>query len=162
MAEALVGNADRLIDAVDEIGDVDLAANGGLHDGEFVAAQPDHEVGLLHASGEASGDRFEQFVADHVAERVVDALEFVNVDIEHGELPLVRSVRQLALDLLAKQGAVRQIGQRIIMSEVGDAFLGAAALGDVLMGRDPAAVRQSDVVITIALRWVTSRSTSST
>ena len=35
------------------------------------------------------GHRFQQFVADHVAERIVDALEFVDVDVEHRQL-LVR------------------------------------------------------------------------
>ena len=41
-----------------------------------------------------------------------------------------------------EQGAVRQVGQRVVMGEVGDALLGAAALGDVFMGRQPSAVRQ--------------------
>ncbi len=40
-----------------------------------------------------------------------------------------------------EQGAVRQVGQCVVMGEVRDAFLGAAALGDVFMGRQPSAVR---------------------
>ena len=40
-----------------------------------------------------------------------------------------------------EQRAVRQVGQRVVMGEVGDALLGAAALGDVFMGRQPSAVR---------------------
>ncbi len=39
-----------------------------------------------------------------------------------------------------EQRAVRQVGQRVVMGEVGDALLGAAALGDVFMGRQPSAV----------------------
>ena len=142
MAEAFIGRADRLEDAVDEVGDVGRARHAGLHDGEFVAAEPGHEIGPADASAEADGDGFQQLVADHVSERVVDALEFVDVDIEHRKLPVGRGVRQFALELFVEQGAVRQIGQRVVMGEVGDAFLGAAPFGDVLMGRDPAAVRQ--------------------
>ena len=71
-----------------------------------------------------AGDRFQQFVADHVSERVVDALEFVDVDVEHGQLPVRRDVGQFAPEPFAEQRAVRQIGQRVVMGEVGDAFLG--------------------------------------
>ena len=62
--------------------------DGGLDDGEFVAAEPGDEIGVAARSRQAAGDRFQQFVADQVSERVVDALEFVDVDVEHGELPL--------------------------------------------------------------------------
>ena len=50
--------------------------------------------------------------------------------------------RQFLLQPLAKQGAVRQIGQRVVMRQMRDPFLGASAFGDVLVGRDPSAVRQ--------------------
>ncbi len=96
MAEAFVGRADRVIDAVDEFGDLVGARHAGLHDGEFVAAEPRHEIGLAHASAEADRDGLEQLVADHVSERVVDALELVDVDIEHRKLPVGRDVRQFA------------------------------------------------------------------
>ena len=96
---------------------------------------------LRAQAGEAGGDRFQKLVADHVAERVVDALEFVDVDIEHRQLPVRRGVGQFALEPFVEQRAVRQVGQRVVMGEVGDALLGAAALGDVFMGRQPSAVR---------------------
>ena len=54
----------------------------------------------------------------------------------------VRRDVQFAPEPFAEQRAVRQIGQRIVMGEVGDAFLGPAAFGDVLVGRHPAAERQ--------------------
>ena len=142
MAEALIGRADRLEDAADEHHHVVGILDPGLNDGEFVAAEPGDEIGLARAGSEAGGDRFQQLVADHVAERVVDALEFVDVDIEHRQLPVRRDVGQFALEPFVEQRAVRQIGQRVVMGEVGDALLGAAALGDVFMGRHPSAVRQ--------------------
>ena len=127
----------------DEGGDFGCIRDPGLDDGELVAAEPGHEIGFAHAGPEADRDRFQQFVADHVSERVVDALELVDVDIKHRKLLAGRGVRQFALELLVEQRAVRQIGQRVVMGEVGDPFLGAVALGDVFMGRHPAAVRQS-------------------
>jgi hypothetical protein len=40
---------------------------------------------------------------------------------------------------LVKQRAVRQIGQRVVMSQMPDLFFRAPALGDVLVGCDPSA-----------------------
>ncbi len=74
-----------------------------------------------------------------MAERIVDALELVDVDIEHRKLGARLERLKRALELLAEQRPVRQIGQRIIMGEMGDLFLGAPAFGDILDGGDPAA-----------------------
>ena len=142
VAEAFIGRTDRLEDAAEQIHDVVRVPHPGLNDGELVAAKPGDEIGFLHAAAETERHRFEQLVADHVSERVVDALEFVDVDIEHRQLPVVRDVRQFFLEPFVKQSAVRQVGQRVVMGEVGDALLGAAALGNVFMGRHPSAVRQ--------------------
>ena len=67
-----------------------------------------------------------------VAERIVDALELVDVDIEQRELLAVGGLLQLALDLLAEQRAVRQVGQRIVVRHMRDLLVGAPPLGDVL------------------------------
>jgi len=37
-----------------------------------------------------------------------------------------------------KQGTIRQIGQRIVMGEVSDLLFGACALGNIVMGSQPA------------------------
>ena len=162
MAEAFIGRADRLIDAVDELGDVVRAFDGGLDDGEFVAAEPGHEIGLAHAAAQADGDGLQQFVADHVSERVVDALEFVDVDVEHGKLPVRRDAGQFVLELFVEQRAVRQVGQRVVMGEVGDALLGRrrSVMSSWVATHPPSASgslttwteRPSGVVMTIALR----------
>ena len=127
---------------VDEVDDVVGRRDAGLHDRELVAAQSRDEAGGADAAAQAGGDGFEQLVADQMAERIVDALELVDVDVIDGELLAVRDLRQFLLQPLVEQRAVRQVGQRVVMGEVGDALLGAAALGDVLVGRDPAAVGQ--------------------
>ena len=81
---------------------------------------------------DAGGHGLQQFVADMMAERVVDALEFVDVDIEQRELLAASGLLQLALDLLAEQHPVRQVGQRVVMREMRDLLVGAPALGDVV------------------------------
>ena len=64
-------------------------------------------------------------------ERIVDALELVDVDIKQREGLAASSLLELALDLFAEQHPVRQIGQRVVMREVRDLLVGAAALGNV-------------------------------
>ncbi|MGY4469552.1 hypothetical protein ACVWWK_005261 [Bradyrhizobium sp. LB9.1b] len=75
-------------------------------------------------------------------ERVVDALELVDVDIVHRELFARGDESQFLAQMLVEQGAVGQVGQRVVMSEMGDALLDAPALRDVLVCRHPAAVRE--------------------
>ena len=65
MAEALVGRADRLEDAVDEIDHLGGIADAGLHDGELVAAEAGDEIRFsCGAAAQAVRHRFQQFVAD--------------------------------------------------------------------------------------------------
>ena len=94
-------------------------------------------------AADALRDGAEQLVADRMAERVVDALEVVEVEIEHRQrLAACDSTRASpSAMLLAEQHAVRQVGQRVVARHVGDALLGAMPLGDVLVDRDPAALR---------------------
>ena len=54
-------------------------------DCELVAAQPRDGIGVTHGLLEASRDADEQLVAGRVAEAVVDGLEVVDVDEEHGD-----------------------------------------------------------------------------
>ncbi len=132
MAEALIGLPDRLVNSRHEFHDVGGAADGGLNDGKLVAADPRNEIGLPHAALETGGHGFQQFIADVMSERVVDALEFVDVDIEQRELFAPAGFPQLAFDLLAEQHPVRQVGQRVVMRQVRDLLVGAPAVGDVV------------------------------
>jgi hypothetical protein len=64
---------------------------------------------------QSRGDRAQQFVADAVAERVVDALEVVEVDEQrrHGRLVAARA-REHLLDAIEDQRPVRQSSQRVV------------------------------------------------
>ena len=57
-----------------------------LHDGEFVAAEAGHRVGAAHHALQALGHRAQQRVADRMAERIVDALEAVEIEEHDREL----------------------------------------------------------------------------
>ena len=114
-------------------------AHVGLDDGELVAAEACHHVALAHAAEQPHAHLLQQRVADGVPERVVDALEAIEVETEHGEALAALQAQQRLLQLLAEQRAVGELGQRVVAREVGDLLLLAAALGDVLVERHPAA-----------------------
>ena len=127
------------MDALHQLRGFRRIADRGLEHRELVAAEPRCHVAVPEAAAQAIGHTLEQLVADQMAERIVDALEFVDVDIEHGQL-LARPDRlQRLLEPLAKQRPVGQVGQRVVMRHMGDLLVGARALGDVLDGGHPSA-----------------------
>ena len=78
------------------------------------------------------GDAAQQLVADRVAERVVDALEVVEVDEHHGDLVRAARLERLA-HALGEQGAVGEPGQRVVVGLMGELVLQVAQLGDGLL-----------------------------
>ena len=68
------------IDFGGDIVDVGGIGDIGEDDGEFVAAQPGHRIGVAHAGLDALGSFLEQLIARPVTELVVDLLEVVQVD----------------------------------------------------------------------------------
>ena len=118
--------------AASSLASVGLALD--LHDGEFVAAEPGDRIDAAHDALQALGHRAQQRVADRMAERIVDALEAV--EIEEHDRELVAAPERL-LHLVLEQHAVRQIGERVVARHVHDLGLGLPALGDVFIGRDP-------------------------
>ena len=88
--------------------------------------------------------RRQQFVSERVAERVIDALEIVEVQIKDRELSAPR-LTQLSCcsKLLAEQmpcsaGSV----SGIVVRQMCDPFLCALALGNVVVSRNPPALGQ--------------------
>ena len=67
------------------------------------------------------------------AERIVRRLEVIEIDKEHGERPfLARRPRQREREPVAKQGAVRQSGERIVLRKERELLVGDLPLGDVV------------------------------
>ena len=81
---------------------------------------------------QACGDGLEQLVADRVAEAVVDLLEAVEVEEQHGAQLVVgaRAVQRAAQAILEQQ-TVGQAGQRVVVGLVVESRLGMLEAGDV-------------------------------
>jgi hypothetical protein len=133
--------ADRLDHAHRQRFGVRRLAKIGLENSEFIAAESrDHVMGGANACAQTLRHAFQDSVADRMAERVVHRLEAVEVDAMHREGPaMAPAVGEGALQLLAEDRAVAEIGQRVVVRHVGDARLGAPPFRHVLQGRDPAA-----------------------
>ena len=64
-----------------------LGAGDVLHQhGEFVAAKPRHHVVAAHAAGQSRAGFLQHHVAEQVADAVVDHLEAIQVEEQHGAL----------------------------------------------------------------------------
>ena len=73
-----------------------------------------------------------------MAERVVDRLELVEIEMMQRHDFVAAHPRQRLFEPFVQQHPVGQIGQGIVMRHVLDLDLGPALLGDVLVGRNPA------------------------
>ncbi len=122
MAEAFVRLADRMVDPRDQFhGRRSVPATSVWM---IANSSPPSRATTSSAPTQARrrpATRLEQFIANGVPERIVDPLEFVDVDVEHRQLLAGRHDPQAVVEALAEQHAVRQIGQRIVMRHVGDA-----------------------------------------
>ena len=116
--------ADRLVDAVeDALGHaVDVLAGAGAvedHD-EFVAAEPHAKIRCAAGFAHALRRHHQHVVAGGMAERVVDLLEAVEVELHHRQ-PLAAPVRALdqRVEMIGKEGAVVQAGQSVMNGDEG-------------------------------------------
>ena len=110
----------------------------------------DHLVGVAHAQAQAARHFEQQLVASHVAERVVDDLEAVQVDEQKchavAQAPRMLQCALAAPDQLAPVG---QAGQRVKVGQVSDLVFGIAAVGHVL--HDAAVAMQPSVLVELRL-----------
>ncbi|KQV49488.1 hypothetical protein ASC95_18005 [Pelomonas sp. Root1217] len=90
---------------------------------ELVAANASHGVGVARRDPQTRGDLFEHRVAGSMAERVVDRLEAVKVDEQHGHLagialrdlfPGARMTLKRMRQTVLEQHAVGQAGERVL------------------------------------------------
>jgi hypothetical protein len=123
---------------------LDLAGNAGGgqrtvdfrqdHD-EFIAAQPGYQVAGPDAAAQALRHFLQQFVADVMAQRVVDVLEIVEIDQHQGQLPgLPLADAQGVGELGIERQTVGQVGQRVVIGQLGQTvgrFLVGADVGEV-------------------------------
>ena len=88
-------------------------------DDEFVAAQARDGVGFAHRRGEPLRDRLQQLVAGIVTQRVVDALEMIEIEEQARDVRAVAlRLREDLLQPLVQERAVRQSGQDVVLREL--------------------------------------------
>src|ERR1700732_3090358 len=145
MTKTLMWFADSLVNSLDELHDVARLLYACLDDCKFVASKSSNEIRLSDTTPQTGCHGFQEFIACGMAERIVDALEFVDVDVEHRKLLAPLGSLELPLQLLAERHAIRQIGQRVVVSQMGNLLLGAPALRDVLLRGNPSTIRQRSI-----------------
>ena len=115
---------------LDQIGEgFPIAAKWHQSD-EFVAAETSG-----HAAGgkkfvQAIGDRAENGVAGRVPMQIVDRLESIEIDLDHGEAVCAGAFRQGGLERLVEQSPVRQPGQRVVTRRLLSQRFGGDPRGD--------------------------------
>ena len=77
-----------------------------------------------------------------MAERVVHRLELVEIEAQQRQSLTAPCVRQRALELSTEQHAVGQIGQRVVMRDMGHPRFGRAPFGDFLECGEPAVLHR--------------------
>ena len=95
-----------------------VVADRGNHR-ELVAAEPRHQVVAAQRVRQPQRDVADQLVADRMAERVVDVLEMVEVDIEHrGRRGAGAHLVDHRLQPFAEEDAVGQAAERVVHGEM--------------------------------------------
>ncbi len=111
---------ERLRGALGQLGGLLLAAQVLAEHHELVAADAGDGVLATHGRGQAAAHRHQQLVAGLVAEAVVDQLEAVEVDEEHGDVGVVVGLGepvQGVLEAVLRERPVREAGERVVERE---------------------------------------------
>ena len=92
-----------------------------LDDCKLVTAQAGEHIALSDTGAHSFGNGLQHLVADGVAKRIVDFFETIEIEHEERKMSIsVPSTCKSAVQVLAKQQAVGQIGQRIMPRHVRD------------------------------------------
>ena len=104
---------------------------------EFVATQARDRVASPRGVQQASADLEQQLVAGGMAHRVVDGLEVVEVQEEHGHAARRNGApAERLFHTFTEEGTVGEVRERIVKRLPGELRLQCAALGDVLQHCD--------------------------
>ena len=101
-------------------------------EGELIAPDP-RQIGVATERAQLLRQLAEHVIADRVTKRIVDLLEAIEVDAQHGQRfsALLRSIYRVR-EMFHERGAIGQIGERIIVCQVRNSGLGLLALGNIL------------------------------
>ena len=147
--QILLADADRLGRRRHQPLRQDRGVGGGaqldLDHRELVAAEPGDRVAAAHRGGQALGDDAQKLVARTVAQRVVDLLEPVEVEVEKREAPPRPCGDRQGLDQpVLEQAPVGQAGQGIVVRQMLDAVARLLGPGEQSAGVADLAPQQID------------------
>ena len=108
---------------------------------EFIPTDTAHRVRVPQAPAQALGHRPQELVAHGMSPGVIDRLELVQIDEQQGQPRAVAArQRQGRVQPVEEQGPVGQIGQRVVIGQVGEPGMGLGDLRQVqfqLLGPAP-------------------------
>ena len=123
------GRRKRLDQAVHEGHDVAEIGDVDQRDGELVAAQPGDQVALTQRRLNAGADVAQHLVAARVIGGIVDLLELVDVEAEHGDMAAVAlHARHGVGEAVVERLAIGEAGQGVVLLEIANLRFGLAAL----------------------------------
>ena len=95
-----------------------------LQDRKLVAAEARHDVGLADGIADAACDLPQQLIADGVAERIVDVLEIIEIEIKHGKRRRAAAARcKCRGQPPHKATAVGERSQRVHLRKIGESLI---------------------------------------
>jgi hypothetical protein len=99
------------------------------HQGELVAAEPRHRVGLAQTAAKTHAHDRQQPVAGDVPEAIVDRFEAVQVEHHHrGDALVAAGPGQRPLEAIVEQRAVGEAGQLVVLRQAAEALRLLAAV----------------------------------
>ena len=109
-----MSNRNQLDELLGDLGGIFRVVQRVQQRGEFVSAHPRNDVVGSHASLEHARHATEDLITGIVAQRIVDALEAIEIDIEDGHAFAVPvDPRQRRIQCLMKATSVEQASQRV-------------------------------------------------
>src|SRR6266508_2705283 len=103
---------------------------------KFIATETSNRIGITDATTQSFGNDLEQLVTDRMSERIIDVFETVQVEEENCHLRSASDRSERFVKVLSKSRAVEQARNRVMVSHIGDLFLGLLLLCNVLNKRD--------------------------
>jgi len=117
VGEQGMAGADQGSDALGQVGE-SLGAIHRRDHGELLTTNPGHEVVLANGRCQSAGDGLQRAVAAGMAVRVVDLLEPVDVENQHGEpAPARGEVHRREGELAIERAAIRDLRQGVDLGE---------------------------------------------
>ena len=95
-----------------------LGVGSGQGEHELVAPDAGAQVAAAELGGERGAEEAQRLVADRVAEAVVDGLEVIDVEGDHGHpVELAARAGELGVEALGERAVVREPRERVLEGE---------------------------------------------